>query len=521
MIKSNFIWGCAASILILQACSEGSSNEPGLQTERELTFTSSIESINPASRATGTQWEKGDRIGVYIFQTSGQTTLTENRPFSTPAGDGNFSSAEGSIVYPEKTVDYKAYYPYSESVTDYIYKVDVTDQSQPEKIDLLYADNLTDREPSAVTGNLQFRHKLARLRLNLSSADGSDISRLTAGVTGVRPTAEFNLKTGAFATPASATSATIAMKREGNSLSALLIPASATNGIKIQLTLGGKTKEVSLPATFTSLEGGNDYVVNLNIKNGGSTLVPEATKYFKRTETPVITNEQLSTYKYITHFCPDDKTVRNYSMLYDTSLKMAYWVAYPLCSYYLGDAKRTDNWGYDPEINSSLQANMNKGLGNGYDRGHQLPSADRLRSAALNTTTFYFTNMTPQVSNMNQQIWANLENQVRSWTSGTDTLFVVTGAMPTTATDKNITYTPDNSGKQIAVPKYYFKALARKVSGTFYTIAFKIENRTGYSANGYMSCALSVADLEKETGFTFFPSLSATAKATFDQSKWN
>ena len=93
--------------------------------------------------------------------------------------------------------------------------------------------------------------------------------------------------------------------------------------------------------------------------------------------------------------------------------------------------------------------------------------------------------------------------------------------MPTTATDKNITYTPDNSGKQIAVPKYYFKALARKVSGTFYTIAFKIENRTGYSANGYMSCALSVADLEKETGFTFFPSLSATAKATFDQSKWH
>lgn len=520
MTKLNLVWRCATSVFLLQACSGEQTGNIDQQANRELTFSSSIESIAPVSRAANSQWNKNDRIGVYILTSDKQVTLTENRSFTTAAGDGNFSSTTGSMIYPEETVDYKAYYPYSETVADYIYKVDVTDQSHPEQIDLLYADNLTGREPSSVTGNLQFKHKLARLRLNLSSTDNSDISQLTAKISHVQPTAEFSLKTGEFTSATSTTS--VSMKREGNSASALLIPTANTDGIQIQLTLNGKTKEVSLPSTFTALEGGNDYVINISIKNGGSSLVPEAANYFKRTETPVVTEEQLNTYKYITHFDPENKAVRNYSLLYDTNLKIAYWVVYPLCNYYTQkNSGRTDNWGYDPEISSSLQANMNKGLGSGYDRGHQIPSADRLRSAAMNTTTFYFTNMTPQVSNMNQQIWANLENQVRSWMSGTDTLFVVTGAMPTTTTDKTINYTSDNSGKQVAVPKYYFKALARKISGTFYTIGFKIENRTGYSANGYMNCALSVADLEKETGFTFFPSIDAQAKATLDKSKWN
>lgn len=77
---------------------------------------------------------------------------------------------------------------------------------------------------------------------------------------------------------------------------------------------------------------------------------------------------------------------------------------------------------------------------------------------------------------MNQSIWEDLETAVRGWSSG-DTLYVVTGAMPTTATDKQIQYAKDNNGKDIAIPKYYFKALARKVGGNYQTIAFKLDHR--------------------------------------------
>lgn len=117
--------------------------------------------------------------------------------------------------------------------------------------------------------------------------------------------------------------------------------------------------------------------------------------------------------------------------------------------------------------------------------------------------------MTPQIGQgLNQTIWAALETAVRGWCSGTDTLYVVTGAMPTTQTDKNITYTSDNSGKGVAVPKYYFKALARRLSstGSYQTIAFKMDQKK-YSNSNYSQCAISVNELEELTGFTFFPNI--------------
>lgn len=66
----------------------------------------------------------------------------------------------------------------------------------------------------------------------------------------------------------------------------------------------------------------------------------------------------------------------------------------------------------------------------------------------MNNQTFYYTNMTPQLQNgLNGAIWAQLEGAVRGWSSGIDTLYVVTGAMPTTATDKQIQYAKDNNRK--------------------------------------------------------------------------
>ena len=43
--------------------------------------------------------------------------------------------------------------------------------------------------------------------------------------------------------------------------------------------------------------------------------------------------------------------------------------------------------------------------------------------------------------------------------------------------DRNITYVKDNDKKNVAKPKYYFKALAQKVGNTYYTIGFKMNNK--------------------------------------------
>ena len=120
--------------------------------------------------------------------------------------------------------------------------------------------------------------------------------------------------------------------------------------------------------------------------------------------------------------------------------------------------------------------------------------------------------MTPQVGQgLNQSIWAQLENQVRSWRSDTDTVYVVTGAILPSTDVKFM--------KEMAVPSYYFKALARRLNGIFTTIAFKFDNKT-YSGTAYMNQAISVQELEKLTGFTFFPTIDTSIKATLDKSKW-
>jgi endonuclease G len=121
--------------------------------------------------------------------------------------------------------------------------------------------------------------------------------------------------------------------------------------------------------------------------------------------------------------------------------------------------------------------------------------------------------MTPQIGvGLNQTIWASLETKVRSWMSGTDTLYVVTGAIPPTGTVTQM--------KGMTVPAYYFKALARRINGSFTTIAFKFDNKV-YSGNNYMEEAISVQDLETVTGYTFFPTIDSSVKATLDTSKWN
>lgn len=208
---------------------------------------------------------------------------------------------------------------------------------------------------------------------------------------------------------------------------------------------------------------------------------------------------------------------RNYSMLWSDAHLVARWVAYPLSTWTIGteDAGRTDDWQYDPEIPQEYQPCLFRGFPSGgsygYDRGHQIPSADR-QNEASNRQTFYFTNMTPQLSSFNQKIWADLENKVRSIARGADTLYVVTGCIVEDST--KVAY--DNEGKEVAVPSAYFKALLK------YRTAGSTTGIGGYSAAGYYlehraysqdsidtSMLMSIDRLEELTGIDFFVNLAS------------
>lgn len=88
---------------------------------------------------------------------------------------------------------------------------------------------------------------------------------------------------------------------------------------------------------------------------------------------------------------------RNYTYCFDPDVRASLWVAYPLHSSHMsGEGNRNySSFGYDPDVENALQANMTKSYNGWYDRGHQLPAADRKCSQQMMDQTFYATNMTP------------------------------------------------------------------------------------------------------------------------------
>lgn len=509
------------SIFVLTALLSSCKNEDNERVKTPIYFTT-VE-----TRASGVKWDNNDAIGVFMKKADLPLTAVNivgeatNVCYTTPNGDGNFVPKNSSLYFPEdqSAVDFIAYYPHKELVSPFTYALDISDQSTPEAIDLMYADNLENVLPQPNALALQFKHMLSRIVIKTTAKSGQ-LHPLQMTFKQLPTNAQFSVTDASFTVDNSSLS-DITLKTTAKGAiaesSALLLPNSEAITLMLEIQYNQKRYIKELP--LTALESGLTYEYTLSLEG----YTPSVT-YRSWRETPLITSEMLAddNLMYVVHEMPNmtdtwtNGKLRNYSLLYDKDLKFAYWVAYPLFADCIGSSGRTDDWGYDPAISSSFQANLSSGFGNQYDRGHQIPSGDRTCDKATNRTTFYYSNMTPQVGQkMNQYIWNQLENKVRSWVNDTDTVFVVTGAMPPK------TGTVERQ-KGMGVPEYYFKALARKRNGEsqYTTIAFKLENRN-YSDTNFMQSAMSVQELETLTGFIFFPTIDTSIKATLDTNKWN
>ena len=258
-------------------------------------------------------------------------------------------------------------------------------------------------------------------------------------------------------------------------------------------------------------------------------------------ELPVCKEE--NNYIYNAHYgqMGSKSNARNYAYCFDPSVRASLWVAYPLHKSYTSGSGNRDysSFDYDPAVDDELQANMRAGSYSGsYDRGHQIPAADRKCSQQMMDQTFYATNMTPQQANFNQKKWGALEGRVRNMICS-DTLYVVTGAYFEGAHNSSIkSSTTDKSGNICPTPTYYYKALLRTKKGNtgkrideitdasqLRAIVFWMEHaNTGTDTSISSDDCISVAELEQLTGFTFFPmiddAIEAEVKSTAVPSEW-
>lgn len=236
-------------------------------------------------------------------------------------------------------------------------------------------------------------------------------------------------------------------------------------------------------------------------------------------------------------FFPGGK-LRNYSVCYDVDRHISHWVAYPIFKkvYETPVLRRVNDFNYDPNDQLPViptrdqqyigTGGNGRGYGaRGYDRGHMLPQASRYNNYEPNRMTYYGTNMMPQNSTLNQNIWASLEGKVRGWggLQTYDTLYVVTGAA------FKSTKTIDNANGPIVVPSHCWKVLLRQrgnqnrqisqfKADELKAIGFVFTNDDAGAATSIESAVRSVKEIEELTGFKFFRNLDpAVADAVKSQ----
>lgn len=310
---------------------------------------------------------------------------------------------------------------------------------------------------------------------------------------------------------------------EGDAVNWILAePSSGDGNADVRLTIAANETDDERSVTIIVTSKGGEASAKLTQKgksggNRGGNLSPE-TDWL---ELPAIPD---GTDAFTHSMTIGSVKTRNYSFIWDYDNLVAPWVAYPLCRWNMGSSSRSEVWSLDPLLEEKNQPVLHfrgYSVGNSgkYDRGHQIPSADRPNRISdpqnPNAMTFYGTNMTPQLNGFNGGIWVNLESKVRSWAYNSDTLYVVTGCVIDYKEGETIKYALDNVGKKVTVPTAYYKVVLR----------YQKSSTIGYS--GYSACAvwmdhkvystksvdsrysMSVDDLEKRLGIDFFVNLPA------------
>lgn len=247
---------------------------------------------------------------------------------------------------------------------------------------------------------------------------------------------------------------------------------------------------------------------------------------------------------YAHHHCagnetgPGGRKARNYTVCFSAKHHCPVWVAAPRHKMYESGAERTDAYKRDPSIPGDIQYSS-KSTGGGCNKGHMLGSAERLSSDATNRQVFYYSNIAPQYSstfNTGGGGWNILEDWVDTKVCS-DTLYVVIGAYFDRYTDKRgnsaSPKTISFGGRtDVSCPTMFYYALLRTKKGNtgkplsqcssseIMCVAMVRSHMTEKGTIVGQKDMMSISDLEKITGFNYFPNVPQAPKNTYTASEW-
>lgn len=198
-----------------------------------------------------------------------------------------------------------------------------------------------------------------------------------------------------------------------------------------------------------------------------------------------------------------------YTVSYDEAARIPAWVAYELTSEEANDTIGRSGKNFRPDDKAKVvQADNYDYRNSGWSRGHMAPAGDFKWDDGAMWDTFFYTNCCPQDEKMNNGSWHVLENKVRTWARQFGSVFVVTGPIVGQNQEGKI------GPHKITVPDAFFKALLVYKDESYHGIAFVMFNNP--TKQGLSDSYLSINELEKLSGFDFFPSLDDSIEETIE-----
>lgn len=272
---SNLLYMGALSTLALMSCTNNDDNSEWYGSEG-IVFTTAIQ-----SRVSGNTWNANDEVGIYMMNAgSGIEAATAQNKKYIAQTNGTLTAAPGNGIYlPESgSVDFIAYYPYTTSVSGNKIAVNVSDQSKPAAIDLIYSNGTKGIEATtATTISLAFTHQLTKLTLNVTKdATVETLSGLNVTMKGISTEGEFNLADGTLTATAGTNNKDVAMYIDAQgttaTATAIILPtAASTDQTSLNLTfnLNGQSFTHTISDASIFEKGTNvSFNANLSINNG-------------------------------------------------------------------------------------------------------------------------------------------------------------------------------------------------------------------------------------------------------------
>ena len=183
---------------------------------------------------------------------------------------------------------------------------------------------------------------------------------------------------------------------------------------------------------------------------------------------------------------------------YNEKHEQAQWVSHIILpDVEKGNVSRTNNFRKDKLVTSGTASKADYWY-SGYDRGHLAPSADFRWSKTALSESYFYSNMAPQLPELNRERWAELENAIREYViENKIQVYVVTGGI---LHDSLPVMRNQDRENEVSIPNLFYKVILD--NSNHRGIGFVMPN--GICDYPIMSYAISIDSVEVLTGINFF-----------------